>query len=105
VESNRFLVGAVIACAEVDGIFVDTVDQKPRDFCKPRLGVAHGGGAIAVDISEIPLPVDQRIALREFLRQPHQRIVDCLIAVRVEVAHHVADNLGGFLESGARVET
>jgi hypothetical protein len=29
--------------------------------------------------------------------QPHQRVVDRLVAVRVEVTHHVADDLGAFL--------
>ena len=50
----------------------------------PRFGVAHGGGIIAVDIAEIALPVDQRIALGEILREPHQRVIDRLIAVRMD---------------------
>ena len=98
-QDHRFLAGAVIASAEVDGVFVDAVDQQARDFGEPRFGVAHGGGVIAVDISEIALPVHERIALREILREPHQCVVDRLIAVRMEIAHHVADDLGGFLES------
>ena len=43
---------------------------------QPRLGVAHGRGVIAVDVAEIALPVDQRIAHGEILRQTHQRVVD-----------------------------
>ena len=93
-QDHRFLTGAVIASAEVDGVFVDAVDQQARDFGEPRFGVAHGGGVIAVDISEVALPVHERIALREILREPHQCVVDRLIAVRVEIAHHVADDLG-----------
>ena len=58
-----------------------------RDF-----GVAHRGRVIAVDIAEIALPVDQRIALGEILREPHQRVVDRLVAVRMEIADHVADD-------------
>ena len=73
-----------------------------RDLGEARLGVAHGGGVIAVDIAEIALPVDQRIALREILREPHQRVIDRLVAVRMELADHVADHARAFLERGAR---
>ena len=75
-----------------------------RDLGHAAFGVAHGGGVIAVDVAEIALAVDQRIARGEILREAHQRVVDRLVAVRVELAHHVADDLGGFLERGAGVE-
>ena len=65
-----------------------------RDF-----GVAHGGRVIAVDVAEVALPVDQRIALREILREPHQRVVDRLVAVRMEFADHVADDARDFLNA------
>ena len=78
--------------------------SRPRDLGQPRFGVAHGGGIIAVDIAEIALPVDQRIALGEILREAHQRVVDRLVAMRMELAHHVADDLGGLLERGAGIE-
>ena len=103
-QHDRLFAGAVIARAEIDRVLVDAVDQQPRDLGQPRLGVAHGGGVIAVDIAEIALPVDQRITLGEILRQAHQRVVDRLVAVRMEVAHHVADDLGRFLEGRAGVE-
>ena len=64
----------------------------------PRLGVAHRRRVIAVDIAEIALPVDQRIALRELLREPHQRVVDRPIAVRMVFADDVADDARGLLE-------
>ncbi len=103
-QHHRLAAGAVISRAEIDRVFVDAVEQQARDFGEARLGVAHGGGVIAVDVAEIALPVDQRIALREILRQPHQRVVDRLVAVRMEIAHHVADHLGRFLERGIGVE-
>ncbi len=62
--------------------------------------VAHGGGAIAVDIAEIALAIDQCVALREILRQARQRIIDRLVAMRVIVTHHLADDLGAFAEGG-----
>ena len=70
-----------------------------RDLGQPRLGVAVGGGVIAVDIAEIALAVDQRIADGEVLREARQRVVDGLIAVGMEVAHGVADDLGAFANS------
>ncbi len=95
---------AVIARPEIDGVFVDAVEQQPRDLGQARFGVAVGGGVIAVDIAEIALAVDQRIARGKILRQPHQRVVDRLVAMRMEIAHHVADDLRRLLESRAGIE-
>jgi hypothetical protein len=74
------------------------------DLGHARLGVAHGGGVIAVDIAEIALPVDQRIAHREILAEADQRVVDRLVAVRVELTHHVTDDAGAFLVGVLRIE-
>ena len=95
---------AVVIGTEIHGIFVDAVEQEPRGFRQPRFGVAVGRGVIAVDVAEISLPVDQRIARGKILREPHQRVIDCLVAVRVEIAHHVTDDLGRFLERRAGIE-
>ena len=101
-NTDRLLVGAVIARAEIDRVLVDAVEQQPRDLGEPAFGVTHRRGVIAVDVAEIALPVDQRIALREILRETHHRVIDRLVAVRMEIAHHVADHLGGFLECRVR---
>ena len=74
------------------------------DLRQPRLGVAFGGRVIAVDIAEIALAVDQRIADGEVLGEARQRVVDRLIAVGVEIAHRVADDLGAFAELALRLE-
>ncbi len=95
---------AVIIGAEFDAVLVDAVEQEPRDLGHARFGVAIGGRIIAVDIAEIALAVDQRIARGEILRQPHHGVVDRLVAVRMERTHHVADNFCGFLERAARIE-
>ena len=60
---------------------------------EPALGVAHRGGAVAVERAEVARAVDQRIAQREGLRHAHQRFVERGVAVRVEAAHDVADDL------------
>ena len=47
-----------------------------RDLGQAGLGVAHGRGIIAVDIAEIALAVDQRVALGEILGEADHRVVD-----------------------------
>ena len=103
-QHDRLLLVARIIVAEIDGILVDAFEQQPRDIGHARFGVAIGGSRVAIDIAEIALPVDQRIARGEILREAHQRIVDRLVAVRMERAHHVADDLRAFLEGRAGIE-
>ena len=71
--------------------------QRFSDSRQPCLGVAIGGGVIAVDIAEIALPIDQRIAQREILGEADHRVIDRLVAVRVILADHVADDTRAFL--------
>ncbi len=60
------------------------------------LGVAHRGGAIAVDRTEIALAVDQRIAQVPFLGHPHQGVVNGLVAMRMIFFQRFADDAGAF---------
>ena len=103
-QHDRLLLGAVIGRAVVDRVLVESVEQQARDLGEARLGVSHRRGVIAVDVAEIALPLDQRPALREVLREAHQRVVDRLVAMRVVLADDVADDAGAFLERRARVE-
>ena len=59
---------------------------------------------IAVDIAEIAMAVDQRVALGKILGKSHQRVVDRLVTMRVELADHVADDARAFLAGRAGVE-
>ena len=95
---------AVVIGAELDAVLVDAIQQQLRDRGHARFGVAVGGRVIAVDIAEIALAVDQRVARGEILRQPHHGVVDRLVAMRMERAHHVADDFCGFLEGRAGIE-
>ena len=61
-ENGRLLVLLIVSRPEVDGVLGDAGKQLGRHFRHARFGVAHGGGVIAVDIAEIALPVDQRVA-------------------------------------------
>ena len=97
-QHRRLLLAPVVIGAEIDRVLVDAVEQRRGDLGQPRLGVAVGGRVIAVDIAEIALAVDQRIADGEVLGEARQRVVDRLVAVRMEIAHRVADDLGAFPE-------
>ena len=103
-QHRRLLLAPVVVGAEIDRVLVDAVEQPRGDLGQPRLGVAVGGRVIAVDVAEIALAVDQRIAHGEVLGEARQRVVDRLVAVRVEVAHRVADDLGAFPELALRAE-
>ena len=76
--------------------------QRHGDRGQLGFGVAIGGGVIAVDIAEIALPVDQRVAQREVLREADHRVVDDLVAVRVIFADHVADDARALLVGAGR---
>ena len=84
----------VVIGAEIDGFFVDIFEQRGGNAGKPRFGVPHRRGRIAIDGTEISLAIDQRIAHGEILRHADQGIVDRRVAVRVEFAEDFADDLG-----------
>ena len=93
-QDDGLVVGAVVGGLEVDRVLFDAVEQQRGGHRQLSLGVAHGRGVIAVDVAEVALPVDLRIALGEVLGHADQGVVDRLVAVRVIAAHHLADHLG-----------
>ncbi len=93
-EHERLLAGAVIGGREVDGLGVDVAQHLGGQPVQARLGVAHRRRGVAVDVAEVAVPVDERIAHREVLGETHERVVDRRVAVRVVLAHHLADDLG-----------
>ena len=103
-QNHRLAFGAVVIVAEIDRVLGQTVQQRRRRRRQPRLGVALRRRVVAVDVAEIALPVDQRIADVEILREARQRVIDRLVAMRVIIAHHLADDLGAFPELRARLQ-
>ena len=91
-QDNRFLARLVIVFLEVDGFLVDVLQQCLGRFRQARLGIPHGSRRIAIHRAEVALTVDQRQTHGEGLRHTHQRVVDRLIAMRVILAHHIADD-------------
>ena len=101
-QHDRLALAAVIVRLEIDRVVLEIVEQRHGGTREPHLGVALGRRRVAVDRAEIPLPVDQRQAHGEFLRQPHQRVVDRLVAVRVILTHRVAGDARRFVVGAVR---
>ena len=79
----------------VHGVLFEVREHFLGGLLHAHLGVAHGGGAVAVDGAEVAVAVHERHAQRERLRHAHDRLVDGRVAVRVVLAHHLADDAGG----------
>ena len=90
----RFLL--IVVRHEIDGVLVDVGEQIRGESLQAAFGVAHRRGGVAVDRTEVALPVDQRIAQREILRHAHERVVDGGVAVRMVFTHHVTDHARAF---------
>ena len=93
-KDDRLALGVVVVRLEVDGVFVDVLEQLVGGLGETHFGVSHRRGGVAVDRAEVALAVDQRQAHREVLRHAHQRVVDRLIAVRMVLTDDVADHAG-----------
>ena len=103
-EQLRLFLLAIVCRDEIDRAFVQPGHQLDRGLRQPGFGVAIGGGVIPVDIAEIALPLHQRIAQREILREAHHRVIDRGVAMRVILADHIAHHTRGFLERIGRIE-
>ena len=89
----RLVARPVIIGLEVDGVLVEILKQRHRRLRQSRLGIAHRRRGIGVHRTEIALAVDQHQPHRPVLREAGERVVDRAVAVRVVIAHHVADDL------------
>ncbi len=103
-EDDRLLRRAVVVRSPIDGALAELAEELARERPEPALGVTHGGGAVAVDGAEVAVPVDERRAHHEVLREADHRVVDRDVAVRVVFTHHVADHAGALLRLGVGVE-
>ena len=94
-KDRRLLELVVVVGLKVDGVPVDVGQHLVRDRRQPRLRVALGRRRVAVDGAEVALAVDHGVAQREVLRHADQGVVDRLLAVRMELTQHLADDAGG----------
>ena len=89
----------VIVRLKINGIFVDVTHHFQGNRRHLRLGIARGRSAVVTGRTEVALTKCQGITHRPPLNQAYQRIVDSTVAVRVELAHHIANDAGTFIES------
>ena len=89
----------------IDGALTQFAEQQFGVFRQAGFGVTHRReGFRIVRRAPVPLPVYQRVAVRERLRHQHHRFIAGAVAVRVIFTQHVADGAGGFFELGAGVQ-
>ena len=84
---------AVVVGREVDDVLVEGVGHEQGRRGEPRLGVAVGGRSV-VEAAEVAVAVDERESQRERLGHAHQGVVDGVVAMGVELAHHLAHHAG-----------
>ena len=95
-EHVRFvvLVGEVATPLDDRGLAVLKITQQlVADVGGAHLSVAVGGGRVTIDRADVPLEVDQRVALRKVLGDRDRCVVDGAITVRVVATERIADDL------------
>ena len=93
-QNRRFRHGLVEVRHEIDGVLVDVRQHFLRQGRHAALGVAVGRGGVAVDGTEVALPVHQRISHAPGLRHTHQGVVNSRVTVRVILLQDFADHAG-----------
>ena len=103
-EDRRLGERLVVVGHHVHGVLVQVLEHHLGRLLHAHLGVAHRGRRVAVHGAEVAVPVHERHAHREVLRHAHDRVVDRRVAVRVVLAHHLADDVRGLLVLDPRAE-
>ena len=102
-QDGRLGALVVIVGSVIDGVFVDVPQHLGRDPRQARLGVPVRGSGEVVG-SEVTLSVDKWMACGEVLGEAHERVVDRHVAMRVQVAHDLADDLGALDVRAVRLQ-
>ncbi len=102
-QHRRLLKLVVVIRREIDGVLVDVGVHAKRSRSHARLGVTRRRGTI-VQRAEITMAVDQRQSHGERLGQTHHGLVNGGIAMRMELAHHLADHTGRFHIRAVRIQ-
>ncbi len=94
-QDHRLLFRLVKVGAEVRDVLVE-VCQKGLlgDLLQTGLGVTHGRRPVALDISEIPVAVDQGDPFFKFLGHHDQGVINRAVTVGVVFTHCIADDTG-----------
>jgi hypothetical protein len=89
---------AVVVVLEVDGLFLDVAHHLERERGHLGLGVARRGSPVVAGRAEVSLAEGERVAQAPGLDEAHEGVVDRRVAVRVELAHDLADHAGRLRE-------
>ncbi len=103
-QHQRLGAGLVVVGTEVDGLGLDVAEHLGGEPGEPGLRVPHRGGGVVVDRAEVALAVDERVAEAELLRHADERVVDRGVAVRVVLAHDLADDVGALAVRPRRLQ-
>ena len=95
---------AVVVIVKVDGLFVEIFQKRCGNLRELGLGVTIGGRRISVDRTEVALTENQRIAHAPGLRQAHERVIHSKVAVRMILAHDLADDAGALARGPVRLQ-
>ncbi len=102
-RQDRGLLQAIVEVRdEIDALFVEIVEKLDRELGEARLRVSVCRRRVTVDRAVVSLSVDERVAHRKALREPHHRVVNGCVAVRVVLAEHVADDGRALSVAGRR---
>ena len=101
-QDGGFLVLAVVVVLEVDGVLVDVADHLHGQLRHLGFRVTRGGRAVVAGGAEVALAQRQRVAHGPVLDQAHQGVVDRGVAVRVVLAHDLADHAGALVVGALR---
>ena len=94
----------VVVGLPVDSILLQVTQQFHGGLCQAALGVTHGCRAVAVDVAEVAVAVDERRAHGEPLRQADHGLIDRGVAMRVVLTDNFADRPGRLLVRAVGVD-
>src|SRR5258708_33112164 len=77
---------------EVDGVLIEMFEERGRKLRELGFGVTIRSRWIAIDRAKVSLPKDQRISHAPGLSQPHERVINGQVSMRVIFAHHLTDD-------------
>ena len=96
-QYRRHLLGAIVVINKIDRFLVKVRQQFVGDLCHTNFGITHCGCVIAIDGTEVPLTVHQRVSKREILRHPHNGVVNRRITVGMVFTDNIPHDTRGLL--------
>ncbi len=102
-QNSRLLQLVIVIRREINGILTDIGIHAKRCLGHTRLSVT-GGRRTVVKGTEVTMAIHQRQSHRKRLRKTNHRLIDGGVAMRVQLAHNLADHTGRFHIRTIRIE-